>query len=120
MAATAFGRPVHLVALREAIVAGMDGLAPTAPPMAEMRFADILARDADLLAVLEVADAPLGDGIRYRLPDLPLEAANEAATIDRTLVPAVLPTIDDTYGHDASHCPLPAGWGRPPGKRPAT
>ena len=95
---TAFGT-VDLVAAAEPVVAGPDGLPASAPTMAKLGLLDVLARNADPFPIVQVAHAALADGVGYRLSNLPFEALNEAAAIDRTLVLAVEAAVHYAYRH---------------------
>ena len=97
--ATATDGAIDFVALGKAVVAGVDAVPHAAPAMGELRLLDVLAGNADLLAIVEIAHATLADGIRHGLADLPLETLDETRAIDRTLVLAVEAAIYDAYRH---------------------
>jgi hypothetical protein len=73
----------------------MHHFASPARPVAEHRLADVAARDVDVLALGDVADATPGDRALHRFADLLLVAAQEALTVADRLVLAGQPAIDD-------------------------
>jgi hypothetical protein len=78
----------------------MHGFAVAALAEGELRFGDVLAGNADLFAVFQVAHTPAIDRVAHRLADLPLEPPEKARAVDRALVPAVEPAIHDAHGHE--------------------
>jgi hypothetical protein len=73
----------------------MDALADTALAEAETRLGDVLGRNADPLARIEIADAALGNGFGHRLADLAPIAGKKALPVDGTLFLAVVAAIND-------------------------
>ena len=88
-----------VITAAEAVVSRIDGFAHAARSVREVRLGDVLAGNADLLAVLQIAHAAMVERLGHRLADLALEAPYEPAAVHRTLVLAVEPAINDTHGH---------------------
>ena len=80
----------------------MHHLARAARAVAEDRLADVLLRDADVLAALHVADAAAVDGAPHRVAHLVVMAAQEALAVADRLVLARQPAIDDLLKHEYS------------------
>ena len=83
------------VAAHELLVARVHDLAHAALAVAEHGFGEVLLRDVDVLAALDVADAAAVDRPLHRLADLLLVAAQESLAIADRLVLACEPPVDD-------------------------
>jgi hypothetical protein len=92
--------PFDAVAAHEILVARVHHFAHTAAAVAEDGFAEVLLRDVDVFAALDVADAAAVDGALDRLADLLLVAAQKTLAIADGLVLARQPAIDDVL-HEA-------------------
>ena len=95
-------RPLDVVAAHVLLVARMDDLARAARAMAERRLADVALGQVDVLALLDVADAALVDGLPHRVAELALIAAQEPLAVADRLVLAGEPAIDDLLQHSSS------------------
>ncbi|MDT4874468.1 hypothetical protein FQZ97_1097720 [compost metagenome] len=84
----------HIVA-----VARVNRLAHPALPMAKHRLGDIAARQRDVFALLDVADAAARDGLAHRVADLLAVAAQEALAVADGLVLACESAVDDLLQH---------------------
>src|SRR5262249_39620959 len=62
----------------------------------------VALRDVDVLALLEITDAPAVDRTPHRFADLRLVATQEALAVADRLVLAGEPSIDDLLEHGAS------------------
>ena len=78
----------------------MDEFAVAALTVAEYRLADIARRNVHIAALVDVGDRALGDDPLHRAADLLLVATQEALAIDRALVPACEPPVDEVIHWD--------------------
>jgi hypothetical protein len=96
-------RAFDAVALDVFAVARVHVLAVAALGVAEDRLGDVALGQDDVLALLEVADAPAGHGLAHRVADLLAVAAQETLAVADGLVLARQASIDDLLqgGHEA-------------------
>ena len=95
-------RPLDVIAPDVLLVARMDDLARAAGAMAKRRLADVALGQVDVLALLDVADAALVDGLSHRVAQLPLIAAEKSLAVADRLVLAGEAAIDDLLEHSSS------------------
>jgi hypothetical protein len=87
--------PFDPVAAHVVLVTRVHRFAHTALAVAEHRLGEVLLRDVDVLATLDVADAPAIDGALDRFLDLVLVAAQEALSVADRLVLAGEAPVND-------------------------
>ena len=97
--ATAALGALDLVAAHVFLVARVNHLPRAALPVAEDRFADVLAGNVDVLPALHVANAAAVDGAPDRVAHLVVVAAQEALAVADGLVLARQTPIDDLLKH---------------------
>src|SRR6185369_2955515 len=101
--ATALG-PLDPVATHVVFVAGVHDLPHAALAVVKHRLGDILLRDADFLAALDVADASTVDGALDRLANLVFVATQKPFAIADRLVLAGQPAVDDLEHENDPGC----------------
>src|SRR6202043_3677376 len=107
----AAGRPRDLVTPDIFLVARDDVVGLTgAPVVVEDRFRDAARRDRDLLAVLDIGDLALAQGLLHRRFDLDPGTPQKPLTVAEALAFRVGPPIDNVHRTTSGRLALACVW----------
>jgi hypothetical protein len=94
-------RALDLITRTEAVIAGAHRFPNATLAMFKVGFVDVTARNTNFFAVVDIPNTALVHGFSHRFFYLTLESFNETAAVDRALVLAVKPTVNNALRHSA-------------------